>query len=219
NLNLRFAGVGLLLLLLASTVVAPYYTVVQDPYSTTEIGGAVFAGVDASVLSESKEKKAEERDYKDWMILFANHPELSIYKGHKARVIGEVLLDKRLPAGFFFLSWKAVTHCEHCAKPISLTCEVVDGTEVPENGEWIEAVGEFELVKIGAQDVLVLEVRDYSKVPEPDDMFLRLHGGAEPAAEPLSTWSGWNPDRRLMIARPGLVDGPSSVDSLVKVGE
>lgn len=175
DLSLRFFGVGLLILVLISTAVAPYYTIVQDPYSAVEIGGSPFAAADESIVNESENRKPEDRDYRDWMILFGNHPELSIFEGEAANITGEVAVDERMPEGFFFLRRKVVTHCEDCAEYISVTCRVTGGADVPAAGKWIQAEGRFRLEKVASQSVLVLDVKDYEAVKEPDDPYVHLH--------------------------------------------
>lgn len=163
----RFVGIGLLLFILAVSMIAPYSTVLQDPFNAETVGGASLADIGRSEIIIATKKEPEQRDFRDWMILFANSNDLSFYEGEDVDVSGLVALDKRLPDGYFYLNRKLVTHCVECAEDVSITCYVENGDEIPPADSWIEAAGKLELGKVGRQSVVVLNVEDYKIKTEP----------------------------------------------------
>lgn len=174
ELTRRFIGIGLLALVLACSLIVPYFTVLKDPYIAGTEGWAVLAAAEESVYAESRRTDPGTRDFRDWMILFAKSADLSKYEGEAAKVTGEALVDKRLPEGYFFLRRKIATHCVDCAEYYSITCRVGEGDEVPASGAWIEANGEFVRGKVGKQNVLVLDVDNFDTEIELSDPLLYL---------------------------------------------
>ncbi len=115
---------------------------------------------------------SENRDLADWVRLFGQQTDLSVYAGMKAKVTGFVLRDGNLPDGYFTVARFVISCCAADARPVGLLVRYNLGLYTPVNDQWVEIRGEWQLEEVNGQIQPVLILKEAQKIDIPANPYI-----------------------------------------------
>lgn len=169
-----YRSVGLLLLtgILVMGLVIPGRTLTADLQSTADLGSNPFVRGTEKEFEIARRKRPEDRNSKEWLIIFSQDPDPARYEGEKVRLTGRVWRETELAERDFFIVRYLLTHCIACAQPLLLMCRLPAGETVPETEQWVKVEGEVAVEELDGEMEPFIKVDSYKVIHTPEDPYI-----------------------------------------------
>lgn len=169
-----YRAVGLLLLvgILVIGLAIPGRTLTADLQGTVDLGSNPFVRGTEKEFEMARRKKPEDRDNKDWLVIFSQDPDPTRYEGEKARLTGRVWRETELAERDFYIVRYLMTHCIACVQPMLLLCRLPAGEIVPETEQWVTIEGEIATGEFDGEAEPFIKVDRYNIISTPEDPYI-----------------------------------------------